>query len=176
MVGGDEAAFGNLDVAGGAGVGAAGGVAEDEDLGAEAAGGEVEQGDGSEAGLFVVWQVGAAGVDNDNAIAMVEAVHVGVAADHDIDGLAAEVESGEFRGRGGDGAEVVYHADAPAFESDHLRVGEARVVEDIVIAAGGEDGRELPAPIEHAAGDDVAAVEDEVNGREKLRRFGAEAV
>ena len=68
------------------------------------------------------------------------------------------------------------HADPPAFDVQELPLGHARVDEEVVVAFGYKDRRELRAPIEDGRRGDIARVQDEVDAAERIRGLGAEFI
>ena len=68
--------------------------------------------------------------------------------------------------------QVVDHDDPAALDVEDLHLFNAQVVNpNIVVASGGENGRDLLQPIEDDRLDDVSGMQDEVDAGERLARF-----
>jgi len=156
----DETALDDFDVARGAGVRRAMCVADDQNFGVEAVTLEFKQRDGAEACLFVVEQVGAARVNEDDAIAVFKAFDVGVAGDDDVGREPGKVTGDDLGDWSVFAAEVVSHGDRPTLDLEQLAILEAGIIEDIVVAPSSADGGELLHPVENGRSRDVATVED----------------
>src|SRR5690349_15172869 len=97
-----------------AGVGPALAVAKHHDFAMHRASADLKDGHRAEAGGEMVRKDRTPGINEQHVIAEFEALHVGVAADEDIHGFAAERGGGDLRDGPRLGAELVGHADAPA--------------------------------------------------------------
>lgn len=159
-----------------AGIGRAFGVAEGDDFGAHSLARDVEDANRAEPCGEVMGEDRAAGVDEEDVVAELEAFDVGIAADEDVDRFAVERGIDDLADWAGFGAELVGHAETPPFDVEELAFCHAGVVEEVVVAFGDQDIAELRAPVEDGGGSDVAGVEDEVNAAEGIGDLRAELV
>lgn len=149
---------------------------EREDLGADAAGADLEEADGAQPGREMVRQDGAAGVDEEDALAEFEPFHVCIAANEDVDRRAAQRRGDDMGDRPRFGAQFMSHPDPEPIDIDELARRHPRVPEQVVVALGDKDGRELRAPVEDGGSSNVASMKDEVHATECVGDLRAQLI
>src|SRR5688572_10297001 len=94
---------------------------------------------------------GAASVDVQHSIAIIEALHVGMAADHDLRLHTIDQEVLPLR--------VVDHGDSLTLDIKDLHLLDARVYDsEVVVASRGQNGRDLLQPVKDDGVNDVSSV------------------
>lgn len=151
-------------------------VSEHHDLSVDAAARDFQNADRSESRGKVMREDWAARVNQKGFLAELEAFHVGIAADEDIDALAVQAGAQDLLNWPGLRSKLVCHTDAPAFDVEELHLRHPRVIKQVVVSFGNQQGRKLPAPIQNGRRGNIARMQDEVYATQRVGGLGAQLI
>lgn len=156
------------------GIGFAWRVPKHNDFGVHRLDRYLEEANGAESQVFVVWEGGATAVQDDDAVPLFQHLVMRVARDHDVHRCGEELLQLVYRSEAA--FEAVHHADAPAVHVQDLDVFTAGIHNRIVVTDRTQDRGELFQPVQDHGRGQVPAMQDEIHAEEKRGRFWAEFI